>query len=236
MSRHNHETLTLPLAVLIAGLCVSASIYAGAREIANGPASRVSVGQAPEKSAPINVAPVTSKDHIRGSSAAKIMLVEYSDLECPFCKQYHAAIKEAIASYPPGTVAWVYRHFPLAIHPKAQIEAEAAECANAQGGNDAFWKFIDRVFEITPSNNRLEESELPKIAQSIGLDIPAFQSCLQNRSQKATVDAQAKSGAAAGATGTPYTVIVSKSASMPIKGAVSGATLKNDIDTILDRK
>ena len=58
-------------------------------------------------------------------------------------------------------VAWVYRHYPIPeLHPKAFHEAEATECAWEQGGNSTFWKYIDKIFEITPSNNGLDEAKL----------------------------------------------------------------------------
>ena len=58
-------------------------------------------------------------------------------------------------------VAWGFRHFPLKqLHPKAVKEAEATECANELGGNDAFWKFIDKINEVTPANNKLDQAQL----------------------------------------------------------------------------
>ncbi len=104
--------------------------------------------------------PVTSDDHIVGNINAKIIIVEYSDLECPFCKVFHNTMHQVVEQSN-GDVAWVYRHYPIAqLHPKAFREAEATECAWAQKGNEGFWKYIDKLFETTPSNNGLLESEL----------------------------------------------------------------------------
>jgi protein-disulfide isomerase len=114
--------------------------------------------------------PVTAADHIRGNIGAKVTIVEYSDLECPFCKIFHATLKQIMSEHTDGSVAWVYRHYPLdSLHPRARKEAEASECAFAQGGNDKFWAYIDRVYEITTSNNTLDPLELPMIASYIGL-------------------------------------------------------------------
>ncbi|HEY9480883.1 MAG TPA: DsbA family protein [Candidatus Paceibacterota bacterium] len=237
MSHQTTERLTIPTAIVIAAIIIGASLYMSAREIARGGAS--APGQATQNVAaaptPIKLTPITSQDHIRGTMNAKVTIVEYSDLECPFCKQYHAAIKEALAGYPAGTVAWVYRHFPLSIHPKAQKEAEATECAAAQGGNEAFWKFVDRVFEVTPSNNKLDEAQLPVIAREIGLNVQTFQTCLNSGTYKAKVDAQAKSGATAGVTGTPMTFVVSKKGPVGVRGAASAQTLKARIDEALEK-
>lgn len=112
-------------------------------------------GKAPEQPLPtLAFRPVDpQRDHIRGSRDAPVTLLEYSDLECPFCKQFHTTLQRATQEYD-GKVRWVYRHFPLdALHSKARKEAEAAECAAAQG---KFWEFLDRLFAVAPSNNGLE--------------------------------------------------------------------------------
>ena len=72
----------------------------------------------------------------------------------------------------------VYRHFPLDIHPKARKEAEATECAQDLGQPEDFWKFVDKIFEVTPSNNGLNPDELPKLAVQIGLNESRFKDCL----------------------------------------------------------
>ncbi|OGD66802.1 hypothetical protein A2442_01615 [Candidatus Campbellbacteria bacterium RIFOXYC2_FULL_35_25] len=119
----------------------------------------------------INVDPVTADDHILGSPDADVIMVEYSDLECPFCKNFHLTTKQIMAEYGEnGQVALVFRHFPLdQLHSKARTEAAATECAAEIGGNDVFWAYLDKVFEITPSNNGLELSKLHDIAVEMDL-------------------------------------------------------------------
>ncbi len=108
----------------------------------------------------ITMAPVTSADHIYGNPDAPTKIVEYSDTECPFCKQFHPTIKRIIDESN-GTIALVYRHFPLdSIHPKTRHEAEATECAADQGGNDMFWKYTDALFTATNSNNTFDPNLL----------------------------------------------------------------------------
>ncbi len=109
-----------------------------------------------------NMKPVTSSDHIFGDVNAPVKVVFYSDLECPFCKSFHETMTQIMnSSYgKDGKVAWVYRHFPLKqLHSKAPKEAEAAECAAELGGNDAFWKFINKINEVTPANNKLDQAQ-----------------------------------------------------------------------------
>lgn len=89
----------------------------------------------------------SADEHIVGSPTAPIVLVEYSDFQCPYCKMIHPDLKR-IVSESGGQISWVYRNFPLyQIHPQAENAANAAECIAAQLGNDAFWKFGDAIFE-----------------------------------------------------------------------------------------
>ena len=99
----------------------------------------------------------TDRDHIYGNPDAAISLIEYSDFECPFCKNFHATAKKLVDAYD-GQVNWVYRHYPLDFHnPGAQSQAEASECANEIGGNDMFWLYTNAIYERTTSS---EESLL----------------------------------------------------------------------------
>jgi len=127
-----------------------------------------------------NVKPVSAEDHIFGNPDAPIKIVEFSDLECPFCKRYHPTLKKIMEDYgKDGKIAWVYRHFPLeSIHSKAPKEAEASECAAELGGNAKFWSYVDRLYQVTPSNNGLDLKMLPKIAEDIGIDRGNFENCL----------------------------------------------------------
>lgn len=93
------------------------------------------------------IRPPSASDHLIGSPDAPIVLVEYSDFECPYCKMIHPTLAQ-IVSESNGKIAWAYRNFPLyQIHPQATPAANAAECIAAQLGNDAFWKFANTIFE-----------------------------------------------------------------------------------------
>jgi len=94
-----------------------------------------------------DVTPYQEGDHIMGNPEAPIMIIEYSDLECPFCKRFSGTMKE-IVSESNGNVAWVYRHW--IVHPGALAKAGAAECVTKLKGNDAFWKYVDLVFGLIP--------------------------------------------------------------------------------------
>lgn len=188
----------------------------------------------PVKADTLNLPPVTEQDHIRGSKDAKLTWIEYSDLECPFCKKIHPDLQKLVTEYD-GQLRWVYRHFPLtSIHSKAPKEAEAAECAAAAGGNESFWKFIDRLYEVTPANNGLDEKELPKIAQYIGLNVSAFNRCLAGGQYKTRVDSDYNGGSKAGVTGTPGGFLLDdKGNAWVVSGALPYESLKNIVETAL---
>lgn len=179
------------------------------------------------------MAPISDKDWIKGNRKADVFVVEYSDTECPFCKRVHPTLQRVVDEYK-GKVAWVYRHFPLtSIHPKAPKEAEATECAGELGGNDVFWKYLDRLFEVTPSNNGLDSAELPKIAEFVGLNKSKFEECLNSGKYAQKVKEQADDAIAAGGQGTPYNIIVAGDQKIPISGAVPFEQFKAAIDSLL---
>ena len=186
------------------------------------------------------VKPVSGEDHIRGNANAQVKVVEFSDFECPFCKSFHASMKQVMEDYgKDGKVAWVYRHFPLdQLHSKARKEAQAAECAAELGGNKAFWAYADRLFEIAPSNDRLDLALLPKIGQETGLDQAKFEACLagdQRGGKFAThIEANLQDAIASGGTGTPYSLVIgTKGRIFPINGAQPYRAIKAIIDAAL---
>ncbi|MEX2029080.1 MAG: DsbA family protein, partial [Candidatus Paceibacterota bacterium] len=101
------------------------------------------------------------------------------------------------------------RHYPIPqLHPRAFFQAEATECAWEQGGNNAFWKYTDRLFEVTPSNNGLADAELPLIAEYVGLNVEAFNDCLASGKFKNKIDSEISDGIKAGVNGTPSSFIL----------------------------
>ena len=117
----------------------------------------------------INMKAISDGDHILGNRNASVKIVEFADMECPFCKRFHVTMQQVVKDSN-GQVAWVYRHFPLdQLHSKARKEAEAVECAAEMGGNEKFWAYLDRIMEVTPSNNGLDPAELLNTAAYVGL-------------------------------------------------------------------
>jgi len=181
-----------------------------------------------------NVRPVSAKrDHIRGNPDAEISLIEYSDFECPFCKRFHVTMKEILKAYD-GKVNWVYRHFPLNFHnPGAEKEAEATECAAEFGGNDAFWRYSDLIFQRTRSNGKgFPIDNLVPLAVEIGLKKKAFQTCLDSGRYAARVREDMENAIRSGVTGTPGNFLVNNKTGMisAMHGAVPVERLKAAID------
>lgn len=87
-------------------------------------------------------------DHMIGAKNPKITIIEYSDLDCPYCKQFQATMHQVVQAYP-DSVAWIYRHSPIdSLHPDARHKAIVSECVAAAKGNTAFWKYIDTFLEL----------------------------------------------------------------------------------------
>lgn len=232
--------LSVPLAVLVVGLLISISIIVSGKGNQGETLGNANNGQTATNPTPVNspsaqnVKAVSQMDHVLGSLDAPVKVIEFSDLECPFCKSFHPIMKKIMAEYQ-GKVAWIYRHFPLDnIHPKARSEAEAAECAGELGGNEKFWAYIDRLFEITPSNNGLDPQKLPQIATDVGLDRQKFQTCLDSGKYAGRVATDLADAKNSGGRGTPYSIVIAKDGrKTPINDAVPYEELKTVIEEAL---
>jgi protein-disulfide isomerase len=227
-------TLNVPMAIIIAGALIAVAVYfsgqarSKASTTVTPPPAAAQAQPSVGEFRPVDAA----KDHIRGAANAKVTIIEYSDLECPFCKRFHDTMKQVVAAYP-SQIRWVYRHAPLVqLHSKAPAEANAAECAGEQG---KFWEFIDEVFTVTPANNGLDAAELPKIAAKVGVANAAqFKSCVDSNKYSSVVQADLDDATKAGMRGTPYSVVVNAAGKkLPINGSLPLESVKNTVDTLL---
>ncbi|HEX9817641.1 MAG TPA: thioredoxin domain-containing protein [Patescibacteria group bacterium] len=177
---------------------------------------------------------VTEADHVRGNPDAKILLVEYSDYECPFCNRFHPTMQEVLKEYG-NRVAWVYRHFPLSsLHPQAQISAEASECVAKLAGNDVFWQYSDRLFEEVgvAGGDALADEKLVTYATELGVNATGLQNCLDSGEMTAAVEEDATGGRAAGISGTPGTILVTSEGDFEL---ISGALSLEQVKTIIEQ-
>lgn len=231
--------ISTPVAILIGSLIISIVILinGGIIKFKGKTTQAVAIPNQAPPTEPVAgpVEPLSVKDHVRGSRDAGILLFEYSDLECPFCKRFHPTAKQIVDEYK-GQVAWVYRHFPLdQIHSKADKEAEAVECANELGGQDAFWKLTDKIFEVTPANNGLNLDDLPKLAAEVGLNQNTFKTCLDSGKYATHVEEDYQGGIKAGITGTPGNILLDTKTkkTILIPGALPFDQFKQSIDGML---
>lgn len=253
------QKLAIPISIVIAGALIAGALF----YVNSQPRtpSDPNQGQVLKE-----IRGVQADDHILGNPEAEIVIVEYSDTECPFCKQFHETMHQIITEYgSSGKVAWVYRHFPIEqLHPKAQKEAEALECAAEQGGNEVFWKFTDKVYEITNSNNALDigihnspeeapigpdgepyyaqkpprsntdAGQLTDIATELGLNVAQFEQCIISGKYASRVETDYNEVAAAGGQGTPHSIIINGGEQTPLEGAQPYNVVKGVIDTLLE--
>ncbi len=235
----NKFKLTTPVAILLGfllfGVILGGSIFWAYNDFKKTMMGGGNVAQQQEPTYELDkMTPVTSADHIKGDPNAKVKIVEYSDTECPFCKRFHFTMNELMNDKDygqAGKVAWVYRHMPLPmLHQKAQKEAEATECAFEQGGNDKFWAYLDRMMEITPSNDGLESKELVNIAKYVGINTTKFNECLSSGRMAAKVSEHAKNGADTGGNGTPWSIVVGPNQKLPLSGAMPIDVVKNMVN------
>jgi Na+/H+ antiporter NhaA len=136
------------------------------------------------------------RDHMRGPIDAQVTVVEYGDFECPYCGQAEPVVRELLRNF--VDVRYVWRHLPLTdVHPHAQMAAEAAEAAAAQG---AFWEMHDLLLA---NQNALEPSDLVAYAQRLGLDLERFDKDLREHHGAARVAEDVEGADLSAVSGTP---------------------------------
>lgn len=133
----------------------------------------------------------------RGPADAPVVIVAFSDYQCPFCKRAEPTIDAVLAKYP-TQVRLVFRHLPLdGLHPQARPASIAAVCAEQQG---KFWEYHAQLFENQQS---LSNEDLDKYATAVGLDMAAFKTCIASPEAAQRVQTDAEAARSAGITGTP---------------------------------
>jgi protein-disulfide isomerase len=176
-------------------------------------------------------------DAVMGSKNAKVTIIEFSDYQCPFCRKFWQDTLPSIKRdyIDTGKVNFVYRDFPLSFHDGAIPYAEAANCAREKGGDEAYFKMHDKIFE---EQNKLDGGSvsstvqypgaetLKQWAQDLGYDIG---SCLDSGKAKAEIQKDFADGGNAGVQGTPGFFINGK----PLSGAQPYQAFKQVIDAEL---
>jgi protein-disulfide isomerase len=195
---HGVELREAKLGVLSAALCASVLTWLVFRATALLPAQariRALLGSS-ETLVDLAVPVDPERDHLRGPAEAPVTVVEYGDFECPYCGRAEPVVRELLADF--GDVRYVWRHLPLSdVHPNAELAAEAAEAAAAQG---AFWQMHDLLLD---HQGELRPRDLHAYAQQLGLDSSRFGEDLQRHAHAPRVEEDVDSADSSGVTGTP---------------------------------
>jgi protein-disulfide isomerase len=223
--------LFIPLSIIIAGLIIGGAV------VLTQNAGNVGTDVAQNENTEISIKPVTDDDHILGNPDADVIIVEYSDFECPFCSGFHGTMNRIMDEYgDSGQVAWVFRHMPLdRIHPEARPASEAAVCVSNIAGKEKFWDFADELFA---NQSDLSPERLKEVALSLGADEAAYDTCVNERQTQDRVEADYQDGLNIASIdpnfGTPYNILLSKGgAPIPIVGNQPYAQVKAAIDAAL---
>jgi protein-disulfide isomerase len=147
---------------------------------------------------------------VRGAPMAPITIVEFSDFQCPFCGAAHPELSSLLREFE-GQVKLVFKHFPLSTHSRAISAAKAAEAAALQG---KFWEMHDILFE---HQKQLEDADLERYAQMLGLDMERFKADIASAEVQERVDADRKQGEALKIEGTPTMFIDGRLLREPLK-------------------
>ena len=208
------NNLAIPTAIIIAGLIIGGAVYfSGKYNSVPEPDDQAAAEETQEQT--IKAFAVRINDHILGNPKAEISYFIYTDLECPFCRNFHSTIRQIAEDYAKqGKLKIIFKHFPLSsIHPNAEKFAESAECAAEIGGESKFWDYVDKLVE-------LNINEVSKVAEEVGLDKLSFEECLNSGKYAQKVAQDFEDGVNAGVQGTPHSIIVKSDQSYPISGAL----------------
>jgi len=242
------QNYAIPVAIVIAGLLIAGAVMWGRAATAPTPEQ-----SRKEKLASINrliqnVPIATSTDHLLGNPAAPVVVIEYSDIECPFCRSFHPTMQQIMTEYGTrGEVAWGYRQFPLDIHPKAYPASLAAECVANLYDSTNFWKFINALMETKIGSNEYPtgvisdtlsaEERVAEASKKLSLDTTKISACVSAETYKQKlVDLRAegiKAGLGQNDTGTPYSIIIAGQNRYFIDGAQPYEAVKALIDKAL---
>lgn len=183
-----------------------------------------------QKQAPTPADAATAPVWVYGHARARYTLIEYADLECPYCKAYFPVLKAWIDAHP--NVNWQWQHRPLAIHePAATRDARLAECVGRTHGNEAFWRAVAWIY----ANSRGNGEGLPASAVFQETS-PKLEACLDNPDVGKAVQAQAETASRAGIEATPTLKLVDHSSGKAIvlEGTIEGDALLSAMDWLAD--
>ena len=207
--------MTTPIAIIVAGVIIAAAIIFGPQN--NAPAqvaAPLGAMDAPAAQEEGGVFPdlaidVRKTDHILGNPDADVFIVEYSDIDCPFCGRLHPTLEDLVEER--DDVAWIYRHFPLEnLHPEAKDKAVMTECVAKHAGEDAFWDYLAGL---------ITGSDVMTYAD-YGVTADQIAACEEDEDILAKVAEDMALAVASGGTGTPHSVVSNEIGGFAVSGAL----------------
>lgn len=239
-SNKNMAGMIIVAALLFAAGFFIGSLYQENQQLKKGVTVAADLGEQalpPPSEDLTKLMPVNESDWVIGDpDNAKIVLYEYSDLNCIWCKRFHPVMKQLLSDYD-GEIAWVYRHLPFQNSAK---QSELAECVADQMGADGFWKFVDAYYEkISTTENAANQEAWLDLAVGLGAKRADLKSCLESGKFTEKVAQIQSSAQGMGITGTPATVIVVDGEPKAlIPGAIGanqmGTVVKADMQRLID--
>lgn len=213
-------------AVIIAGVIIAAAILftrsgASSDSLASATGAAVTGGSDGQL-----LNPIADSDFITGAKKPKVTIVEFSDFGCSFCARFHPTLQQVVDTYPED-VAWVYRHLPY----RNKDAALASECVGQRLGDEAFWVYSTKLFTLYPD---ITKEVLASEAEILGLGADEFAECIASEETDAAVSADAAEAQLLGASGTPFSLIVTDDGrTFPLRGAVAFEQIQQIVDVLV---
>lgn len=225
---NKNNSLVFALTILISGIVIGGGIFLSRTNLLANLFENEEVVEIKEE----KIQPITDKDHIIGNPNADVIIIEYSDFECPYCQEFHTTMRRIMDDYgQTGSVAWIYRQAPIdEIHPNARRIALISECVSEIEGNSKFWNFTNQIFDNAPDS--LTETNTNTILEELGLNLEEINSCIEEPETISEIENDLKDVEYIRSIdpefGTPYNIVITKTG---IQENLSGAlpySLLND--------
>lgn len=179
---------------------------------------------------------VEATDHFVGDRSAPVKIVEYAEVECPYCKKLQPILLRVMNEYD-GKVSFVYRHFPLTIHPKSFTEATALECVAEEKGDEGFFIYLEKLYAASPSNNNIDLAVLPRLAKEMGIQEETFSKCLASDRYRERILRDVETGIGLNVDSVPHLIVIAPNGKeFVFSRSPSYAALKAVIETALSEE
>ncbi|HMP85396.1 MAG TPA: thioredoxin domain-containing protein, partial [Candidatus Paceibacterota bacterium] len=181
---------------------------------------------------------ISEDDNVLGNPNANVVLINYSDFQCPHCREFHSTVIRLVANYSKtGDFAWVYRHFPTeeavgkaknSISKKASV---ASECVKEISGPTAFWDFIHEIYTSLPID--FDEADLQTLASKMNVNQELYLSCINSGRYDAKIQKHIEDGLAISKKdkdfGTPYNIFITRDGRQIILPGPQSYTTLNEL-------